>query len=104
MQRVQTKITLASTYASRLCYYLLYNCNFWNGDIRIQAESMEPQSSILLSMTERISMLFNKITVYLADLTSAAINITIKDVTIRETGQRCKEHFKNLGNSKYILN
>jgi len=55
-------------------------------------------------MTERISMLFNKITVYLADLTSVAINITIKDVTIRETGQRCKEHFKNLGNSKYILN
>jgi len=59
-------------------------------------------------MTERISMLLNcqteKITVCLADLTSAAINITIKDVTIRETRQRYKGHFKNPGNHNYILN
>ena len=45
-----------------------------------------------------------KITVCLADLTSAAINITIKNVTIRETRQRCKGHFKNPESHKYILN
>ena len=59
-------------------------------------------------MTERISMLLNcltkKITVCLADLTSTLIKITIKDVTVRETGQRCKGHFKNPGNPKYVLN
>ena len=45
-----------------------------------------------------------KITVCLADLTSTVIKIIIKNVTVRETRQRCKEHFKNPGNSKYILN